>query len=578
VETRRQTDFSAGISRQRIAPPNAVYEAVNCLIDGLGRPYKRGGSAFWSGSNAGNTLVRLAALFYPALNASRVTAAGGGQFYAFNGTAPVAIRAIGTPGRPASVGGMAVFPIGAGGRLAYYAGSLKSSSYHSGTVSTTAGSAVVTGSGTAFLANVDPGMILRHVGSGRMLVVKSVDSDTQVTLTTAWPTTNTASTLFTWYPLVDSGVELAFPFPTLSPATYVASAGSGLPRLILTTGNRAYESLPGDASLNPVTFSGDTYQELPSGAEIIGAEGVGDSCLLFTTTDVWRIDNLSLDPVDALGNQQQSVVRVTSDVVLWGDRGIAGWQGGVIVPATDDVRLMTADGQSVSVTGDPGNSRVRDLYRSYVAAGYQPGGSAVFSGHYFLSIVDSNDVVKDALVCRLDRGSAWTRFSGHAMSPAYSVLSRTASSPPKLLGLAGQRVTDLTGVLTPVAANAQDADGSNVAVTIISNDYVTQDDVLAATVASARLKYEMAGDGTHANPSLALAVSSDRDGDVYTTLTDSGLQGGGTAGQVSDGSRYSWFRVTRKRARLRLRITTSGACASFVLRSIELLFRRDGRQ
>jgi hypothetical protein len=99
-------------------------------------------------------------------------------------------------------------------------------------------------------------------------------------------------------------------------------------------------------------------------------------------------------------------------------------------------------------------------------------------------------------------------------------------------------------------------------------------------VKKARATYVLTDDGNGgtAAPTVALAVSSDEDAGAYTTLTDSGLQRGGTAGAVSDGTRYSWWTVSKRRQRVRFRITQTGACASFVLRSFSFFSRGSGKQ
>ena len=55
--------------------------------------------------------------------------------------------------------------------------------YDFGTVTVTNGSAVVTGSGTQWSANLDDGELFTVIGSGIAYTIGSVDSDTQVTLT-----------------------------------------------------------------------------------------------------------------------------------------------------------------------------------------------------------------------------------------------------------------------------------------------------------------------------------------------------------------------------------------------------------
>lgn len=58
--------------------------------------------------------------------------------------------------------------------------------YKTGTVAVTNGSAVITGTGTEWLANVNAGDGFAVVGDGVVYDVASVDSDTQITLSTVY--------------------------------------------------------------------------------------------------------------------------------------------------------------------------------------------------------------------------------------------------------------------------------------------------------------------------------------------------------------------------------------------------------
>jgi hypothetical protein len=66
-----------------------------------------------------------------------------------------------------------------------YGGSRKAADYTTGTVTVTQGSKVVTGAGTAWLANVDAGMLLR-LGATRIYVVSAVLGDTSLELFEAY--------------------------------------------------------------------------------------------------------------------------------------------------------------------------------------------------------------------------------------------------------------------------------------------------------------------------------------------------------------------------------------------------------
>lgn len=354
---------------------------------------------------------------------------------------------------------------------------------------------------------------------------------------------------------------------TLPPATvgYLAAVGNPA-RLIVTEGNKAFFSERGD----PETMGANDYHELPQNAQITGADSLGDTCLLFTTQGVWAIQNMSFDAVDAYGNIQHTVSRL-NDLILWGDPGISRWQGGLVVPCVDDVYLMLPDDLQ------PVSTAVRPLYRSYVKAGYQPGTATVHRGHYFLPILNANTLV-DVLVCRLDRDAAWTRWSGHAAGSAYASQIGATTRSPRLLGVSGLRATDLTDCFDPTTSNATDADATVPDCVITTRDYPIGQQ--PGFVERLRARYELTDDGSGgtAAPTVAVAFSSDADAGSFSTLTTRGEQNGAAGWGVSDGSKYQWAKVGKRRERIRFRITQTGACASFVLRSLELLIRPQGKQ
>jgi hypothetical protein len=561
-----QDDWGAGMYRGKRAPKNAFYDAINALINDEGLPFKRGGSAYYSDSNAGNTLLAIYDEFLQA--GQRTVALSSTHLYALNGTTPVDVNnAIAyTGGRGVGIGGFLVVP----GLVQpmFYGGSLKTAPYSTGTVTVTNGSKTVTGAGTSWTANVDAGMILRVGSDSAIGLVASVDTNTQITLRDAWSGTTAAGASYT---LVT--VSLPSEFTSLIP-DHVASVGTP-PRLLLTKGTRAY--FTGRGTPTTITLATD-YHELPQNAQIIGATGVGDTGVLFTVGGVWSIRNMSLDPVDDFGNLQHVVSQINRDLVLWGDTGLAGYGGEVIVPAIDDVYVMGLGGHAEPITGNAVSAEIRPLYRSYVKAGYQPGLAVAYRGHYLLPVLNGLSTLVDVLVCRMDRDAAWTRWSGHAAGLGYTIRAGSSSTASKLLGLASQRVTDLSSTFDPTTSNAQDADATNFDCTITTRDYPTQQ--AHGFVQRARLRYELTDDGSGATaaPTVALAYSSDADAGAFSTLTDKGLQGGGTGGAVSAGDKYNWWTVGKKRERIRFKITQTGAAASFILRSLEMLTRQSGRQ
>jgi hypothetical protein len=299
---------------------------------------------------------------------------------------------------------------------------------------------------------------------------------------------------------------------------------------------------------------------------------MGDAALFFTTAGVWRISNLSLDAVDDAGNVQHIVEQVNKDLALWDDVGLAAWDSGLVVPAIDDVYLASPDFALRSIS-----EGLRPLYRSYVNAGYQPGMASIHRGHYWLPILNGTTLV-DTLVCRLDRptqtpsGRAiwpWTRWSGQASSPAYAALVAEAARQPKLLGLSGTRVTNLTATLD--GQGATDADGSNIGLTLTTNDVPLSD----GTATKLRLRYELVSAGT---PTVTTEYSSDQDAGAFTALTVKGGQYGATGGVASSGGTYSWWRVNKRRERIRFRVTFGGTITSVVMRALEVLSRPSGKQ
>lgn len=562
-----QDDFSAGIYRGRKAPPTAVYDAVNALINDEGLLFRRGGSVNYSTSDASAALAWVYDTYLQA--GQRTLAADSGSTYVLDGTTPVAILASGvstTFARPVGVAGTMMIgtPFGVG----VYAGSLKSflSSYGVGTVSVSNGSKTVTGAGTSWLATLDVGMLLAGHSSGGPIggslgVVASIDSDTQVTLRDAWAGTTLSGSAYGFWPMSLSAIASA--------NAHLAAVGVNQ-RLIVAVGNRAYYT----PTSNPfaIADASQDYIELPSSSVIIGAYGLGSTCLLFTTDGLWAVSNMDIEPVDAFGNIQWSQQRINPNLILWGEPGICAYGPQTIVPAVDDVFLLSPDGSIESLS-----ATIRPLYRSYVKAGYQPGLAAVHRGHYILPVLNGTTLV-DVLVCRLDRGAAWTRWAGGAAGASYSVRVGSTTRTPKLLGVSGLRVTDLSGVFEPDSGNALDADGTTSDCVVTTRD--TASGQQPGFFGRARTRYELVDDGSGgtAAPTVAVAFTSDADAGVFTTLTEKGQQGGGAGWGVSDGSKYQWALVAKRRERGRLRITVTGACASFVLRSVEWLMRPSGKQ
>lgn len=488
--------------RGRQAPKNAVYDAVNVLITDEGLLARRGGSANYSSTDASSNLYRLHALYMrgPAANRIIMRRTGSTAVNVLDASAvPVSMAGDTDWSRPASVGDYAIFAVGYH-QILLYGGSQKSATYSTGTLTATNGSVDVTGSGTSWLANVDAGMIL-NIGGTDFGVVQSVTDNTHLKLASPWANVTATGSAYTLVRTQVLNIS-AIPFAAAT-REFAVAAGSGSPRLLFCVGNRVYFTPRGV----PLTFTATDYHELPASAQIIGAEGRGDNALLFTTTGVWEIDNLSLDAVDDFGNQQQVVTQINRDVILWDDYGISGFAGKLVIPAVDDVYLFGSGTALAPVTGGRGSQYdggIRNLYREYVAAGYQPGQAATYQGHYILPILNGTTWV-DTLVCRLDHGAAWTRWTGGAGGAGYAVLIEQAARQPKLLGLYGARVSELTACFTPSSANAVDANDTPPIAEITTRDYPTGGQQ-GGFVARARLRYELTAE---TDESLAAVWTTD---------------------------------------------------------------------
>ena len=316
-----QADFAAGIFpavARELIPSNGLRDLTNGLLDLDGHLYKRGGPTFASaafgsaGINAmwdgfltgGQRTVLAASTGLAALDAdnSTVIALGG--------------AGINSPLRPVGLVGLMF----AGSTM--YAGARKAP-YSAGTVALTAGSKTATGAGTAWLANVDAGMLMQVGGSGRYYVVASVQSDTSLTLTDAAETNYAAGA----YAMTRVGSLTAAPYQS-GPLVTVAGR-----RLVIGSADSARFSGRG----NPHSFAATDFHRVPDGANLLGLYGLRDDLYLFSTRGLYIATQMTLDLVDPSGSPQQTLSLANGELVLWGDAGLAGWDQALVVPALDHV-------------------------------------------------------------------------------------------------------------------------------------------------------------------------------------------------------------------------------------------------
>lgn len=559
-----QADFSAGMWRGRRAPENAVFDLVNGLYNDEGEPFKRGGSVYKSNADAntailglwdGETVAGHRTLFWTATRVYTLDS---------NDATPVAVTTAFAPdafARAEEIGGLVFLqgPVVTGSKTEIvWAGSRKTASYSTGTITVSAGSTAVTGAGTAWLANVDPGMLIFDAGGTRAFgVVKSVESNTALTLHRPAPVAKAAST-YEMRPIerADPYTVAAGPGVVNPTSAFHAVAGYRLLRIV---DNRVYESLALDEGdfygtggagsfFGYQPALGSTYVEVPQGQAMKGAMGVGEDVLLFTGSGIWTLSNLAFDPVDDVGNIQQTLQLTSPEIVLWGNPGLARWRGAIVVPALDDIYLL---GQG------PISEGIRPLYRSYVAAGYTPGQASVHRSHYELPILNGSTLV-DTLVCRLDRGFAWSRKSGAACGVALA--QRVVSGEePSLLAASGLRVLDLTGCFAPSDANRTDADGAAPAFSLTTRDFDTGPGIKGGLLRHARLEYDLIAPSALATLSVASATGAE--GSAFTAHADQAPE--------ADGGSKTWM-LNRFGERVRLRFECSNAAAELRLRRLEL--------
>lgn len=572
-----QQDFSAGAFRsvaRHLIPPNGAYSLQNFLLDEEdGSPWKRGGSEYLSTSAFGSALTWV----WDGLlvGGRRTVLANGNDFGVLDAAeAPVNLGGAGlaAPVPFAVLGG--VLYIGGG---TIYAGSRKAADYSTGTVSVTNGSRTVTGAGTLWAANADGGMLLQRGAGTRYYAVQSVDSNTQVTLVDPYEGVTAAAQAYTLTRLGSAGAPYRL-------ADIYATAGT---RLLTGEGRRVYESAAWASGVfRPHSFDVDLYHEMPGGAELLGITGMDEDAVVFTTAGVYVIGNLPFDPLDDVGNQQQTVRPLSEDIILWGPAGVASWQEALIVPAVDGVWLV-GQGEAPRKL----SHSITPLYFDHVRAGHTPGQAVVYRGHLFLPVLNAAHAVVDQLVCRLDRPIEvrnqvifpWTWQRGHGAevpSLAVRVGGAAAARQPKLLA-AGEdgRVLDCSGFFEPAASNSTDADGTAPTYLIETRDFETGGGIVN-TVTALKIRYELEDAGTD-DPEIVGYVSK---GARVEGLTEWGVGEwgeddwsdatlaeffplSGRAGESTGRDVHNWWFAAAGRY-VRARLVSSDPAARMVLRSL----------
>lgn len=551
-----------------LQPDGSAY-AIQGLVDDAGLPYHRGRSTYKSNAAVGATgLYGLwSGTLVPGVRTAFYNAT---RFDVLNvdDATPVELATGQTflPTRMVNVAGIVMAPDANASPSGFfqYAGSVKTGGYSTGTVALTNGAAQAAGTGTAFTANVDAGMILRRTGLGvenTQAVVSSVASNTLLNLARPWEGATGTGYAYIVSPLDSPVVEL----DGLAPSTIFASVANRLLWVPLGQNLVAFSGIGQPAVVDD--FHGFS-------AKPIALAALRDSGMVFTEGGVYQISNMAYELVDAAGNPQQRVDLVNADLIAWGHEGIAPWAGALVVPALDNIWLL--DGVSSPTQIGTG---ILDLYLSYVRAGYVAGVAEVFNGHYFLPILNpaSSYAFVDLLVCRLrppagGTGPVWTQLANSAA--AVRGLAERSSNPPLLLGassLSASRVTNLTGFFTPSSTAKTDADGTGATFSYTTRAFSTGN-LQSNFVKKVRARYVLT-DAASDNPTMQCEVSIN--GAAFSTLNRTTT---GTQAPESDGSvTYSW--VVGKRARsVRFRFSSQAASPlDCTFKAVEIFTRHTGR-
>lgn len=597
--TLRQEDFSAGEQRDvspHLIDPRGVYGLTNYLLNDDGSAYGRGGSALVSNAPLG-THGRW--VWNGFLQPGRRTLVAASNRFGVLAADNKTIIDLGGAGLRLPKPAVAVQDLLFIGGGTIYGGSRMAADYSAGTISVIAGSTTVEGAGTAFLSNVDVGMIFR-LGEGRVYVVAAVNSDVQLALRDPYEGATAAGQFYSLKRLESANAP-----PYLFSDVYTQAAQ----RLVVCNGN----GIDFSESKKPHVYSATiaapggnvvvaNHHEIEEGATIIAAASLGvDMALIFATTGVTTISNLAASIVDANGNSQHRINKISSDIVAWGPSGIAGYRNALVVPALDDVYLM--DGVSQPV---PLSHSVDPIYQNYVLEGFVPGEAWVYRDHYFLPILDSGGDPIDLFVCRLDRPFSsrnrtfypWGRINGAGamVAGAAVVPSSTAGEAPKVLAAANDgNLVDLATYFTPGMKYQKDHDGSTFTKTLITRDFPAGD-LSIGRFRRFRLIYELQVDpsGPGADVTLEVGTGIRKEGEAEWDLVnwDEFLWAASEeeiqfeevpgAAEPNAGARsvfiqnaYDWWLATRARY-ARFKLETTAPVAKLTIRTIEIFVAETG--
>jgi hypothetical protein len=366
-------------------------------------------------------------------------------------------------------------------------------------------------------------------------------------------------------------------------------------RLVVAEGNKIFFSAIG----KPTEFAATDFHQLPGGVQIIGMQGSRETAVIFTTGGIWVIGGMALNLTDEKGNVQQKLDHYSGDLVLWGDAGIAAWEGSLVVPTTDGVWLIKRGATSELIASFQRISNsIRDLYRQYVEAGYQPGLATVFANHYLLPIIGGGKVI-DLLVCRLDmpakRGAeagAWTHFLGPGAQVG-ALTTRVSAGVAREPELIGALYNSLARVLNlsyfkPGIGTELDAEGAVPQWSLQTRGYTTGA-MVPNLVSRIRARYQMWQES--GSPTIRCDIAGGAppaSGSIWgrfiwgigtwATPGEGGYEMlSGEAPADLEGVHPFVWNVRKKRRFVSFRLLCPSATAQLSLRALELFVRPQGR-
>lgn len=616
-----QQDFAAGmfqaIARHEI-PDNGAWDIVDALLDDDASVYERGGNEYIGINAFGEEPLQFIWDGYLTPGRRTLIASTAGYAVLDSDEEPIELGGTGLsrPKRAVELAGLLF--IGGGD---VYGGSLLGADYTTGTIAVTDTSKTVTGTGTAFMANVDAGMLLQIAGTGRIYPVAAVVSDTELTLRDPISGITSSGLGFTAKRIA----HVADPYKE-SDLYFVAAN-----RLFVLSGNRidfSERNAPGDYT-NPVPTA--NFHEIPLGATLLGGAGIRDDALLFASNGLWQLTGLPFDIVDAEGNAQHRLEHVSEDLVLLNHEGIASWAGRLIVPCTDAIWMLDGVSSPVRISDS-----IAARWRKRVSEGCRAGSPAVIRSHLFLPVLNTQGNVEDMLVCRLDRAvdtrlgqiRPFTRIRGFASdTPALAVRPGDAefSRNPILLQAGNDgRVCTGNSMFGQSSDSATDADGTYPELEIVTRDVPVKDGFGTGTVRRLTARYELAGtpEGTfyfppgvvvwdsatwdsslwddfpegvftplESDPTIRLAYSAGKglapDADLWDLASwneavwsgDEAVEWTDVAGEApeDDGLEpYTWHLTVRARF-IRFRLRMSDPARKMVLRSLQMFSRASNK-